>query len=79
MSDKKWSDGVNAEDVAKHYGYEDSEEAGVHQGFWRKESVPERFKKISELPIDWSKKVQVIFEYDPNFQRAYIRAIGLKN
>lgn len=72
----KWQDGMDSETVLKHYGYEDTED--IAHGFWRKEVAPEWFKNISKMEMDWTKKIQVIFEYDPDFPRAYLRVTGMK-
>lgn len=79
---KLWHDGMSREAVLKHYGYEDTMEPHVAMGFWTKESVPERIGKLSESllsALDFNKKVQVIFEYDPDFPRAYLRIKGTKD
>lgn len=76
-----WTDGLNSEKVREHYGYEESEEPGVWQGFWPKETVSERIKELPDVLtdiLDFNKKTQVIFEYDPDFPRAYLRIIGTK-
>lgn len=76
-----WGDGMSREMVLEHYGYEDIKEGNVAMGFWTKESVPERIGKLSEAlldTLDFEKKVQVIFEYDPDFPRAYLRIRGTK-
>ena len=79
---KVWEDGMSSEAVLEHYGYEDTREPHVAMGFWPKESVPERIKNLSDgllSAIDFNKKVQVIFEYDPDFPRAFLRINGTKD
>lgn len=71
-----------SEETLAHYGYEDMREPHVAMGFWPKESVPGRIEKLSEnllSVLDFNKKVQVIFEYDPDFPRAYLRIKGTKD
>ncbi len=72
---------MSREKVLEHYGYEDTQEAHVAMGFWAKETVPERIGKLSDAlkkTLDFNKKVRVIFEYDPDFPRAYLRIEGTK-
>lgn len=76
-----WEDGMSREAVLEHYGYDDTDEAHVAMGFWKKESVPEQIGKLSDAlteTLDFEKKVRVIFEYDPDFARAYLRVEGTK-
>ena len=78
---KVWEDGMNRAKVMEHYGYKDTQEAHVAMGFWKKESVPERIGLLSEgllSALDFKKKIRVIFEYDPDFPRAYLRVEGTK-
>lgn len=77
-----WDDGTSREKVLEHYGYEDTKEAHVAMGFWTKESVPEHIKHLSEAllsVLDFKKKVRVIFEYDPDFPRAFLKIEGTKD
>ncbi len=75
-----WEDGLNSNLVCEHYGYEDIKDGTIGQGFWRKDIAQEWFKKMSEtLQLDWERKIQVIFEYDPDYPRAYLRVIGQKD
>ena len=81
VTEQLWHDGMSSEKVLEHYGYEDINEPHVAMGFWTKESVPERIKNLSDgllSAIDLNKKVQVIFEYDPDFPRAFLRIKGTK-
>jgi len=76
-----WDDGMSCAEVLEHYGYEDTMEEHVAMGFWPKESVPERIGKLSEAlldALDFNKKIQVIFEYDPDFPKAYLRIRGTR-
>ena len=76
-----WEDGMSREAVLEHYGYGDTQEAHVAMGFWKKESVPERIGMLSDVlteMLDLKKKVRIIFEYDPDFPRAYLRIEGAK-
>ena len=71
-----WHDKMSQEAVLEHYGYKDTEEPHVAMGFWTKESVPEHIKNLSDgllSALDFNKKIQVIFEYDPDFPRAFLR------
>ncbi len=82
MGKQLWHDGMCREAVLEHYGYEDTKEPHVAMGFWTKDSVPERIKNLSDgilSAIDLKKKVQVIFEYDPDFPRAFLRIKGTKD
>jgi hypothetical protein len=77
-----WNDGMSREKVLEHYGYNDTKEMHVAMGFWPKESVLENIKHLSEgllSVLDLKKKVRVIFEYDPDFPRAYLRIEGTKD
>lgn len=76
-----WEDGMSREKVLEHYGYKDTQEPHVAMGFWAKETVPERIGKLSDAlkeTLDFKKKFRVIFEYDPDFPRAYLRIEGTK-
>ncbi|MDE6617146.1 MAG: hypothetical protein K2K35_11310 [Lachnospiraceae bacterium] len=73
---------MNPEKVCNHYGYIYDKKAGHAEGFWKKESVPENIRKLSGALsgcLDYDKKIQVIFEYDPDFPRAYLKISGLKD
>jgi hypothetical protein len=77
-----WHDGMSREEVLEHYGYGDTKEPHVAMGFWKKDSVPERIKSLPDgllSAIDLNKKVQIIFEYDPDFPRAFLRIKGTKD
>lgn len=75
-------DGISSKTVLEHYGYKDTTEPHVAMGFWTKESVPERIGKLSDgllSTLDFNKKIQVIFEYDPDFPKAFLRIKGTKD
>ncbi len=76
-----WNDGMSREAVLEHYGYEDIQEPHVAMGFWTKGSVPGRIENLSDAltkVLDFKKRIRVIFEYDPDFPRAYLRIEGTK-
>lgn len=76
-----WHDGMSRKKVLEHYGYEDTKERNVAMGFWKTETVPERIRSLSDAlngTLDFEKKIRVIFEYDPDFPRAYLRIEGTK-
>ena len=73
-----WDDGLSTEEVCRHYGYS-KPEGGVAQGFWKKKDVPEQIGELSDVLLeimDFNRRCQVIFEYDPDFPRAYLRIVG---
>lgn len=77
-----WHDGMSREAVLKHYGYEDTQKNGIAMGFWTKNSVPTNIRNLSDVllnTLDFEKKAQVIFEYDPDFPRAYLKITGTKD
>ncbi len=63
--------------VCRHFGHNPKIELTAFTGCWKKEDAPEWFKEIENI-LDWNKKIQVIFEYDPDFPRIFLSIKGTK-
>lgn len=69
------------EEIFRHYGYpEDTPDKGIAVGNWEKDDAFERLAFLPELIpyLDKSKKVKIIFDYDPDYPRALLQVTGQK-
>lgn len=70
-----------SEEIFRHYGYpEDTPNKGVAVGYWEKDEAFDRLAFLPELIpyLDRSKKVQIIFDYDPDYPRTLVQVTGQK-
>lgn len=80
-NDTLWEDGLNSKMVFEHYGHDAGDRTqGI--GMWPNDGTV--FKRLSALPEalehfgDPTKKIRVIFDYDPNYPRAMIQVWGMQ-
>ena len=69
------------EEIFRHYGYpEDTPDKGIAVGNWEKDDAFERLAFLPELIpyLDKSKKVKIIFDYDPDYPRALLQVTAQK-
>lgn len=69
------------EEIFRHYGYpKDTHDKGIAVGNWEKDDAFERLAFLPELIpyLDKSKKVKIIFDYDPDYPRALLQVTGQK-
>ncbi len=59
---------------------EDTPDKGIAVGNWEKDDAFERLAFLPELIpyLDKSKKVKIIFDYDPDYPRALLQVTGQK-
>lgn len=76
LCERSWVDGLTPDQVRQHYGY-GAETENTAVGYWKKEQAIENIKKLAEI-LDDKKKIRIVFDYDPDFSRAYVQIQGWK-